>query len=121
MHTDKKSPKNQSLMYLSVLICAPSVAKNRGKKSGGSSFTRPRRADGAAFHAAGEFDGEAGPGLDFEADLADGEAGAFTEAVGAVLDLGQGVVDFLEELAVFFHEADGEFLFVVVGAHVGHV
>src|SRR5438477_4331314 len=75
----------------------------------------------AALALAGVFDAEPGPGLDLEARLADGLAGAFADAVGAVLDLGQGRVDLAEQVAVFLDEAQGELLLVVIGAHVGHM
>jgi len=73
------------------------------------------------FDSAGIVDGIAGPGLGFEAGAGDGFARAFADAVRAVADFGEGEVDFAEELAVLFDEAQGEFLFVVIGAHVGHV
>ena len=31
------------------------------------------------------------------------------------------MVDFSQEIAVLFHEAEREFLFVIIGSHVGHV
>ena len=66
-------------------------------------------------------DGVPGPGLRFEARLADGQVGAFAQAVAAILNLGQRVIYFTEQVAIFFHQAKREFLLVVVGAHVGHV
>jgi len=75
----------------------------------------------SVFHFAGVFDGVAGPGFGFEAGLADGFAGAFADAVGAVLDFGEGLVDFAKKDTIFFDQSQGEFLLVVVGAHVGHV
>ncbi len=73
------------------------------------------------FPLPGVLDGESGPGLNFEAGLGDGDSSAFADAVGAVLDFRQGVVDFAEQRAVFFHQGEGEFLLVIVGAHVSHV
>src|SRR5258706_2657328 len=75
----------------------------------------------AAFEFAGVLDGILGPRLGFEARLGDGFAGAFAHAIGAVADLGERDVNFAQELAVFFDQAEGEFLLVIVGAHVGHV
>src|SRR4051812_47484532 len=66
-------------------------------------------------------DGILRPRLRFKPRLTDWQAGPLAYAVGAVLDLAEGGVDFAEEVAVLLHEAEREFLLVVVGAHVGHV
>lgn len=75
----------------------------------------------SSFNLPGVFDGVSGPGLGFESGFADGFTGAFADAVGSVLDFRETVVEIAEELAVFFHEAEREFLLVIVGPHVGHV
>ena len=75
----------------------------------------------ALLFLTGIFDGEAGPGLGFEARLGDRFAGAFANAEGSVLDFGKRVVDLAQKLAILLDQAERELLLIVVGAHVGHV
>src|ERR1700722_13251246 len=75
----------------------------------------------SALKLAGVFDGEPRPGLGFEADFTDRLAGAFADAVGSVLNLGQSAIQFLQQLSILFHQAERELLLVIVRAHVSHV
>ena len=69
----------------------------------------------------GVFNRISSPRLGFKPGLADRLAGSLADAEGSVLNFSEGIIQIAEEFAVFFHQAKREFLFVVVGSHVGHV